>query len=609
VIAGDATRVGRLRLDGPERGDAAAVSRAGRLVEGAGLRPSGLPAQAVLCVRRLADPRPGLVRLDAGGIRPPPAWDAAVRDALEAALRGAARPAAGAVPAGANAVVFADHGEVLACLAADWLSGGAATHWWWRELAGPAPGRDGVVRAWAERPEYVPAAVELLAARGAAARFAAALEPREAAALAQAAARAAGLGPGVAAAAALVAGAPAEVAAPPPPAPPPWRHAAPEAAPPLAPAAALLVGVTLAIRRAPAAARDAAFAPAARTWAQAAVTAAPTRGSRAPTMPADAAPVGPPAARVPPRADAPAPPPPPAEREAPAPPATPSPRRTPELRAAPDPPPAPPAAHVAAAAAANPPPAPPSAPSAAPEPTAESPSPPSAPGAIGDELAAVAEPAPEPRPAAEPAPPPPVPECVDTALGGLFFLVALCQHLGLVADFSAPADPGAGVDPWDLVVLLGERLLDPPDADDPVWALLASLAGRDPETRPAAGVRPPRGWRVPPEWLAPFGEDERAARLRRDALRRPPARHGRRAVDRWADRVAAYADARLRLALGVDDAAGLLLRVPARVELTPAHVDVVLSLDRHPVEVRLAGLDRDPGWVPAAGRFLAFHFT
>ena len=25
-------------------------------------------------------------------------------------------------------------------------------------------------------------------------------------------------------------------------------------------------------------------------------------------------------------------------------------------------------------------------------------------------------------------------------------------------------------------------------------------------------------------------------------------------------------------------------------------------------EIRMAGLDRDPGWVPAAGRVISFHF-
>jgi hypothetical protein len=42
--------------------------------------------------------------------------------------------------------------------------------------------------------------------------------------------------------------------------------------------------------------------------------------------------------------------------------------------------------------------------------------------------------------------------------------------------------------------------------------------------------------------------------------------------------------------------------------VTATRVDVVFELKRLPLEVRMAGLDRDPGWVPAAGRFVAFHF-
>jgi hypothetical protein len=68
---------------------------------------------------------------------------------------------------------------------------------------------------------------------------------------------------------------------------------------------------------------------------------------------------------------------------------------------------------------------------------------------------------------------------------------------------------------------------------------------------------------------------------------------------------------RLTHALGIKDAntaALLLLRHHARVHLTPTHIDVVLSLQQIPIVIRLAGLDRDPGWVSAAGRFIAFHF-
>jgi len=52
----------------------------------------------------------------------------------------------------------------------------------------------------------------------------------------------------------------------------------------------------------------------------------------------------------------------------------------------------------------------------------------------------------------------------------------------------------------------------------------------------------------------------------------------------------------------------IMLRRPASVRVTPSHVDVTFPLADHPVAIRLAGLDRDPGFIPAAGRSVAFHF-
>jgi hypothetical protein len=86
---------------------------------------------------------------------------------------------------------------------------------------------------------------------------------------------------------------------------------------------------------------------------------------------------------------------------------------------------------------------------------------------------------------------------------------------------------------------------------------------------------------------------------------------GRRAADRWIARLGAYAGARLRLALGCDDKAdlaSLLLRLPASVVATVTAVDVEFDLAQLPIAVRAAGLDRDPGWVPAARRTVRFHF-
>jgi hypothetical protein len=81
-------------------------------------------------------------------------------------------------------------------------------------------------------------------------------------------------------------------------------------------------------------------------------------------------------------------------------------------------------------------------------------------------------------------------------------------------------------------------------------------------------------------------------------------------VDRWLAHLVPYVRARLRGALAVDDARlpALLLAHRARVHASDAHLDVVLALDTLPIEIRIAGLDRDPGWVAAAGRFIAFHF-
>jgi hypothetical protein len=72
-----------------------------------------------------------------------------------------------------------------------------------------------------------------------------------------------------------------------------------------------------------------------------------------------------------------------------------------------------------------------------------------------------------------------------------------------------------------------------------------------------------------------------------------------------------YVRARLRVALQLEsdaDVATTLCRCSARVHTSGAHVDIHFDLTDLPLPVRFAGLDRDPGWVPVAGRFIAFYF-
>lgn len=72
-----------------------------------------------------------------------------------------------------------------------------------------------------------------------------------------------------------------------------------------------------------------------------------------------------------------------------------------------------------------------------------------------------------------------------------------------------------------------------------------------------------------------------------------------------------YLEARLARALAVDADAelpGLVCRYDATAAYSLTSVDVYMSLAALPLVIRIAGLDRDPGWIPAAGRTIAFHF-
>ena len=694
IVEGGRTYIRTLRaLHGGGRGrvDPAAPERLGRALTMADLRPPSLPAGAILCLRRVRDPRPGAFRPGSpgGDLRPPPDWERAARAALDSAVRSAARPALGAVPASAEAVLFADRAELLACLARDVGEGRAGLQWWWRGLLRGADPARACTDAWLEAPEYAPAALDALAHGGWAAAFVRSLPPGAARSLTRRLAEAfalpdlraaldapteqhdrvyqAGREPGPLGApdtgmgddsarvepsrpggAPLPPGRPApeprarsgaRSAARPAPDPPwrPWVPASEERGLDLDGRA--LLGIALLLRRAPSAVRAPLFAPAVRDWrhwqdadesadtsAQAVTTAAGADRSTA----------------VPPVAFA---------GDAPA------------SSALPDTPA--PSAGIGAEASPGTSLAP-----VAPSPTTDSLAAAgtdrSVPGSMTGGPAS-----PQPMPAA---PPPlagrrPVATLPldtqlagETDLGGVFYLLNLGLALGLYGDFTTPLRSGIALSPWDFVALLARRLLGEEVAADPVWPLLALLAGREPYEPPGRGFDPPAEWRLPPEWLAPFAGEgpwrweatggrlvldhptgfpildlpidagDPARQLRR-ALRaypgRPPVRARRRPasaashsgtqeprnpgtpLDRWLDWLAPYVRARLARAPGLaerGDPPHLLCRGRARVVATATHLDVTFRLADLPVEVRLAGLDRDPGWVPAAGRFVAFHY-
>jgi len=260
------------------------------------------------------------------------------------------------------------------------------------------------------------------------------------------------------------------------------------------------------------------------------------------------------------------------------------------------------------------------------------------------------------------------PASLETEVGGIFYLLNVALHLGVYGDFTTPAQPGIGLSIWDFLTLVGRALTPRHLSRDAVWLLLADLAGRGSDEEPAAAFDPPDAWRIPSEWLDAFPVDgtwrwrDREGRLRvvhpagfavvdvprdgeaieqlerellpyhvpcsavllgrrlavlsgprvavRSVARRARSRGSASALTRWIRCFMPYVRARLARALGTSPqhAATLLCVQHALVSTTATHVDVFFRLADLPIEVRVSGLDRNPGWVPAADRVMTFHY-
>ena len=243
----------------------------------------------------------------------------------------------------------------------------------------------------------------------------------------------------------------------------------------------------------------------------------------------------------------------------------------------------------------------------------------------------------------------------QTQFGGIFYLLNAALALGLYGDFTTPKTRGIALSPWDYLALVGRAWFGAEFVRDPVWALLAALAGRRAAQAPGRDFVAPAAWKIDPSWLAPWGRVDtlrvHATRSRlsvrhgagfllfdvaRDSTLRPLAQARalcaaiaelrgarlsrscsagpalpRTGTARWLRWLLGYLEARLALALGVDAVdvvPCLVCRHAARVTASASDVDVELTLDGLPLAIRIAGLDRDPGWIPAAGRRLRFRF-
>jgi hypothetical protein len=207
---------------------------------------------------------------------------------------------------------------------------------------------------------------------------------------------------------------------------------------------------------------------------------------------------------------------------------------------------------------------------------------------------------------------------VPTQLGGVLYLINLMLFLDLPGCFEAGWRLAGRVGAWGLLEALGRELAGAEIAgleDDPLWTALAQLDGRVPGQPP--GLRLPRArprrwpqFRLPEGWPASLpGGAEPAGKLR-------PGRKLTNApypplLRRWLALALPFITFRLRQALSLPAEASLaqrLLKAPGRLHVTSSHVDLIASVEAISLPVRLAGLDRDPGWLPDFGRVVYFHF-
>ena len=543
--------IGRVRIRSDSRDRTSLKIRCEAVFRAVDLTPATMPPQAILCIRSLNDPLPGTIDLHSSHITQPAAWEYAARDSVTAAYRRAARHAHCSVPSSADAVLFADHAELLACAARD-ACNGLLNAWWWKHII-PSFSFDRVVAEWKKEPLYVPAAVDLLCASGDAISFIGRIERKAAIELTALILRAHHAEAAARAVADLFTGGTPRSERPQAraseffPAARSWRRTImPELEhAPLTVEQRIFATTALILRRKPHIAAAPSIAGKIAEWLSN-------------TMVADDTIVQP---EVPHNDTTP-------ERtlQQPVPSALPVEkesgsvvgRRAQRVR--------PRSSHGFVLL------------------KSQSSDQQHAPDR-SDEMSSVVAPVSPQRdqatteydaisviPKTQARPPlHPVPHLFEAAIdsdhAGIFFLLNAAIALGYYGDaFRQPESP-LELSPWDFLAI-ASRAISAEIEDDALWDLLAQLANRE---------EPLRSDFVPPEEL---NFDERLRAMREH----------------------------LSLALAIESADAFLIRRRGSILITPAHIDISFPLLSHSIEIRMAGLDRDPGWIPAAGRYVTFHF-
>jgi hypothetical protein len=621
----DTTLVGQARVAGWQgRPDVlAARLKVAHTLAGADLRPSGLSPAAVLIVRRLDARMTGRLALHPGN-RIDLAWERTARQALADLVRRAVRPWDNSVPPRCAAVLFRDEAELLACLALDISQGRAGERWWWQTYwrRWGSLGTGVLPAVLMDGSHWTPAALRLLHERSQAAPVMQNLAPAATRQVLSAICQAFG-----AASPNLAASGPEALAPQRPSAdrrvaeagaldasPAPWRVWLAEEVAELAPESVCLLGVALILAHAPAQAQSAGFPQAVERWWRAELRQRNhSVGLRAAAAQAHTA-VGPDVSGLESvdtlallsavlRPD-----------------------KTASLQVAvtgqrPDTlEPSTPALQGANRSG------------VAQEPTTTSD------GGVDvsatqrrpvsqSDIENVSSEAAKPAAAAPGAKPADWLDGVVTELGGALFLINIMQRLDLPGCFERDWRLASQVGPWGVLELLARSLLAWRSAlsttlkvgnaehltADPLWSPLAALAGRVPGDLPGAHfVALNASLRVPAAWSHWLGHEAAKQVIELSSIAPlvdPLLASVSDDMRRWLAAVTPLLGQMVRRALGDGtDLAGDLLLRRGRLYVTSSCVDLVLPLESVSMPVRMAGLDFDPGWLPAFGRVIRFHY-
>ena len=160
------SQIGKLKLLSRQKDVSACRNSLSSLLSNSSFKPSSMPPSEIFIVKKINDPLPGKLCEGVNKFIPDSQWQAALNNKLNNIYFNAVRPINGILTEAAEAVVFTDTGEFLACYTRDLVNDRAGCYWWWKNLLKNQltsnPLSKKIQEIFIEYVQYVPAMLEKL---------------------------------------------------------------------------------------------------------------------------------------------------------------------------------------------------------------------------------------------------------------------------------------------------------------------------------------------------------------------------------------------------------------------------------------------------------------